>query len=45
MVTPISARTPEELDRAKEALATDAAVIVMAIVETTQSLIIHLKKN
>ena len=41
----ISARTSEEGDRAKEALTADAAEIIMAIVETTQLLIIHLKKN
>ena len=39
MVTPNSVRTPEEVDRAKEALAADAAVIAIAIAERTHLLI------
>ena len=42
MVTPNSVRTPEEADRAKKALAANAAAIAMAIAETAHSLIIHL---
>ena len=45
MVTPTSNRTPEEADKAKKDLAVDTAVIVMVIVTTIQSLIIHLKEN
>ena len=36
---------PEEVDIAEEALVADAVVIVMAIAEITQSLIIHLKER
>ena len=42
VVTPNSVRTLEEEDQVKEALAADAAEIVMAIAEKTQLLIIHL---
>ena len=45
MVTPTSTTAPKEADRAKEALAAYAVTITMAVVETTQLLIIHLKKN
>ena len=45
MITPTSARTPEEADRAKEVLEADFQAIVMTIMETTHSLIIHLKEN
>ena len=41
MVTQISARTPKEADRDKEALTVDA----LAILETTHLLIIHLEEN
>ena len=40
--TPNSVRTPEEADRAKEALAAYAAAITTAIAETVHSLILHL---
>ena len=46
MVPPTSAITPEEVDRAKKALAAKvASIAAMAITETTQLLIIHLKKK
>ena len=44
MATPTSTSMPEETDRAKETLAAEAAAIVIAIGETIQSIIIHLKK-
>ena len=45
MITPTSAKTPKEVDRAKEDLAADSTAIAMTITETTHSLIIHLKEN
>ena len=45
MVTPTSTTTPEEADRAKEALAANAAAIAIAIEPTTQLLVIPLKEN
>ena len=43
MVTQIRAITPKKADRAKKAFAVQAVAFVMAIAETTQSLIINLK--
>ena len=44
MVTPTSPMTPQEVYRAKETLAVDAAAIAMAITGTTQLLIIRFKE-
>ena len=44
-VTPTSAMTPEEVDRAKEFLAANAAAVAEAIAKTTHLLNIHLKEN
>ena len=42
-VTPTGTKSPEEVDRAKEALAAEAAAVTETIVETTQLLDICLK--
>ena len=43
LVTPTGTKSPEEVDGAKEAPATEAAAVAEAIAETTQSLNIRLK--
>ena len=42
-VIPTGTKSPEDVDRAKEALVAEGAVVAVTIAETTQLLDIHLK--